>query len=72
MTEAVRALGLIEAIDAFVGPIKRRRRGLSAGEFVVSLAECLLGGGDFLADLDRARQDTAGAALRCGGVRSSV
>ncbi|MGE0794911.1 MAG: IS1380 family transposase [Acidimicrobiia bacterium] len=65
VTEAVRALGLIEAIDAFVGPIKRRRRGLSAGEFVVSLAECLLGGGDFLADLDRARQDTAGAALRC-------
>ncbi|MGE0796496.1 MAG: hypothetical protein AB7O29_14285, partial [Acidimicrobiia bacterium] len=43
VTEAVRALGLIEAIDAFVGPIMRRRRGLSAGVFVVSLAECLLG-----------------------------
>lgn len=64
VAEAVRALGLIEAIDAFVGPIKERDRGLSAGEFVVSLAECLLGGGDFLADLDRARADEAAAALR--------
>ena len=62
--EAVRALGVIDAIDGFVGPVKQRNRGLSAGEFVVSVAECLLGGGDFLADLDRARQDTAAGALR--------
>jgi len=62
--EAVRALGFVEAVDALAGPIKQRDRGLSAGEFVVSLAECLLGGGDFLADLDRARQDQPAAALR--------
>jgi hypothetical protein len=62
--EVVRALGLVGALDAFVGPIKQRARGLSAGEFVVSLAECLLTGGDFLADLDRARVDEAGAGLR--------
>ena len=62
--EAVRALGLIDAIDAFVGPIKQRDRGLSAGEFVVAMAECLLAGGDFLVDLDRDRADTAGLALR--------
>ena len=62
--ETVRVLGLIEAVDAFVGPIKQRDRGLSAGEFVVSVAECLLAGGDFMADLDRARVDRAGAALR--------
>jgi hypothetical protein len=47
VAQAVRALGVIDAIDGFVGPIKRRDRGLSAGEFVVSLAECMLGGGDF-------------------------
>jgi hypothetical protein len=64
VSEAVRALGLIEAIDAFTGPIKQRNRGLGAGEFVVSLAECLLAGGDFLADLDRGRADVAGSALR--------
>lgn len=62
--ETVRALGLVDAIDALVGPIKQRQRGLSAGEFVVSLAECQLSGGDFLADLDRARADQAAAALR--------
>jgi len=64
VAEAVRALGVIDAVDAFVGPIKQRARGLGAGEFVVSMAECLLGGGDFMADLDRARQDTAAGALR--------
>ncbi len=64
VAEAVRALGLIEAVDAFVGPIKQRDRGLGAGEFVVSVAECLLGGGDFLVDLDRVRSDGAGGALR--------
>lgn len=62
--EAVRALGLVDAIDAFVGPIKQRDRGLGAGEFVVALAESLLAGGDALADLDRDRADAAGLALR--------
>jgi hypothetical protein len=55
---------LVDAIDAFVGPIKQRNRGLGAGEFVVSVAECLLAGGDFLADLDHDRADAAGLALR--------
>jgi hypothetical protein len=64
VTETVRVLGLVGAIDALVGPIKQRDRGLSAGQFVVSLAECLLAGGDFMADLDRARADEAGARLR--------
>lgn len=55
---------MIDAIDAFVGPIKQRARGLSAGEFVVSLAECMLAGGDFLADLDADRADVTTCALR--------
>lgn len=68
VAEAVRALGLIDAIDGFVGPIKQRDRGLSSGEFVVAMAECLLGGGDFLVDLDRAREDLAAGVLRAVAV----
>lgn len=68
VAEAVRALGLIESIDAFVGPIKQRDRGLTAGEFVVSLAECLLAGGDYLSDLDGFRADRAAGALRAVAV----
>jgi hypothetical protein len=68
VAEAVRALGVVDAIDGFVGPIKQRDRGLGAGEFVVSLAECLLSGGDFMADLDRARADTAAGAVRAVAV----
>lgn len=64
VAQAVRALGMIESIDAFVGPIKQRNRGLTAGEFVVSVAECLLSGGDYLSDLDEFRADSAAAALR--------
>jgi len=60
----IERLEVIETIDAAVGPIKERDRGLSAGEFVTSLAECLIAGGDFLADLDHARADEAGAFLR--------
>lgn len=62
--EAARALGVVEPIDGFVGSITQRHRGLSAGEIVVSLAECFLGGGDVWADLDRARNDCAAAALQ--------
>jgi hypothetical protein len=68
VAQAVRALGVIDAIDAFVGPVKQRNRGLTAGEFVVSLAECLLGGGDYMVDLDRAREDSAARAIRAVAV----
>jgi len=48
-----------------VGSIKARRQGLSAGELVLSMAETILAGGDFMIDLDnQARADGAGAALR--------
>jgi hypothetical protein len=47
VAEAVRALGVVSAIDRTVGPIKRRRRGLGPGQLLVGLAETLLAGGDF-------------------------
>jgi hypothetical protein len=64
VAEAVRALGVISAIDREVGPVKRRRRGLGPGGLLVGLAETLLAGGDFLVDLDYQRADRVGAPLR--------
>jgi len=57
-------LGISRTIDAASAPIKSRRRGLSLGKVLVSLAETMLGGGDFLVDLDYQRKDTAGLRLR--------
>jgi hypothetical protein len=64
VAEAVRALGVVSAVDQQVGPIKRRRRGLGPGELLVGLAETLLAGGDFLVDLDYQRADRVGSRLR--------
>ena len=44
--------------------VKVRRRGLSAGELVVSLAECQLVGGSFFDHIEDVRADRAGAGLR--------
>jgi len=59
-----RILEVTSILDAHIGRTKKRRRGLSAGEMIMSLAETVLGGGDFLRDLDYQRADVAGAALR--------
>ena len=66
-------LGLIAAIDRELArerrarPVKVRRRGVSPGELVLSLAECQLVGGAFFDHLADQRADTAGAALRAVG-----
>jgi hypothetical protein len=65
VAEVDRILAVAATIDDWVGRIKDRDRGLSAGELVVSMAECMLSGGDFMCDLDNtSRADVAGAALR--------
>ena len=64
VAEVDRVLGVAATVDSFVGRIKNRRQGLSAGELVLSTAECMLAGGDFMVDLDHLRADRAGAALR--------
>lgn len=68
--ELARRLGVVELIDAELAverrarPVKVRRRGLSPGELVVSLAECQLVGGSFFDHIEDVRADRAGAGLR--------
>ena len=56
-------LGVIEALDAAVGPVKQRDRGFGAGELLTGIAAAQLAGEDFLTGLDRQRADMAGQQL---------
>ena len=62
--EVDRVLSVVATIDDHVGELKARRRGLSAGEAVMGMAEAMLAGADFMSDLDHFRADGAGARLR--------
>src|SRR6185312_1611840 len=50
-------------LDAMVGPIKARARGVGAGELLVGMASAQLAGQDHLVGLDRYRADGAGQLL---------
>ncbi len=63
VAELVDRLGVIERLDAAVGPIKARERGFTAGQVLVGMAAAQLCGEDFLVGLDRHRADAAGQAL---------
>ncbi|MGI8445952.1 MAG: IS1380 family transposase [Streptosporangiaceae bacterium] len=63
VSELVDRLGVVQALDAGIGPVKARNRGLSGGQLLVSLAGAQLLGQDVLAGLDRVRADTAGRVL---------
>ena len=71
--ELARRTGLVELVDAELvserraAPVKRRRRGVSGGELVVSLAESQLVGGECFDDIEDLRADRAGAGLRAVG-----
>jgi hypothetical protein len=56
-------LGVIEALDAAVGPVKQRDRGFGAGELLAGIAAAQLAGEDFLTGLDRQRADAAGQLI---------
>ena len=65
--ELIRRFRLVARIDQAVEGVrvfKRRNRGRSAGELLVSLAESMMAGGNHLAHLDVLRQDAAGSGLR--------
>jgi hypothetical protein len=59
VTELCDRLGVIEALDAAVGPIKQRGRGFGAGGLLTGIAAAQLAGEDFLTGLDRQRADAA-------------
>src|SRR5213078_820730 len=63
VTELCRRLGVIEALDAAVGPVKQRDRGFGAGELLTGIAAAQLAGEDFLTGLDRQRADAAGQQI---------
>jgi hypothetical protein len=63
VTELVDRLGMVELLDAAIGPIKTRRRGFTGGELLVGLAAAQLAGQEFLVGLDRQRADVAGQEL---------
>lgn len=60
ITELCGKLGLIEALDEAMGPVKQRHRGFSGGQVLVGMAAAQLSGEDFLVGLDRLRGDQAG------------
>jgi hypothetical protein len=63
VTELVHRLGMIKLLDAAIGPIKARERGLSGAQLLVGMACAQLAGEDFLVGLDRYRADVAGQVL---------
>jgi len=63
VTELCGKLGVIEALDAAMGPVKQRRRGFSGGQVLAGMAAAQLAGEDFLVGLDRLRADAAGQHL---------
>lgn len=63
VTELVDRLGIVSTLDATIGPIKQRCRGLGAAEFLIGLATAQLAGEDYLVGLDRRRADRAGQVL---------
>jgi hypothetical protein len=63
VAELVGRLGVAAALDDAVGSIKQRDRGLSAGQFLLAVAQAQMLGAQFWTGLERRRADLAGEAL---------
>jgi hypothetical protein len=63
VSELCDRLGVIEALDVAVGPVKQRDRGFGAGQLLAGIAAAQLAGEDFLVGLDRQRADAAGQQI---------
>src|SRR3974377_671829 len=60
VTELCGKLGLIEALDEAMGPVKQRRRGFTGGQVLAGMAAAQLAGEDFLVGLGRVGAHPAG------------
>jgi hypothetical protein len=63
VAELDQALKITAALDAGIGPVKERDRGLSGGEFALACAVVQLIGEDHLVGFDRLRADVVGEGL---------
>ncbi|HEY4994456.1 MAG TPA: IS1380 family transposase [Nakamurella sp.] len=63
VAEVDRVLGIAQAMDCAVGPVKQRRRGVTAGGLLLSMASAQMTGADFLVGMDLRRTDVAGQQL---------
>jgi len=63
LAEMVGRLGMSAALDDAVGSIKHRDRGLSAGQFLIAVAQAQMFGAQFWTGLDHRRADAAGETL---------
>lgn len=63
LAELLDKLNVVGILDRAIGSIKKRDRGVTAGQVLVGLAQSQLLGGDALVALDRQRQDLAAGAL---------
>jgi len=72
VSELVDRLGVVQALDAGIGPIKQRARGVTGGQLLVSVACAQMAGEDFLVGLDRRRADPAGEVLAPVGTPAST
>ena len=63
LAELIRKLRVVEFLDAGIGAIKQRDRGVSGGQLLAVLAQCQLLGGTGLAGLDQQRVDAAAQRL---------
>lgn len=66
LREGDRVLGITTALDAGIGPIKERNRGLTSGQLLMEMAGAQLAGEDHLIGMDRRRADTAAQRLGAG------
>jgi hypothetical protein len=70
--ELTERLGMVAELDAGIGPIRQRARGLSGGQMLLGMATAQLAGQDCLAGMDRIRADAGSALLRAAPVAPST